>query len=140
LTLRGWLPASTPLTPLLEQHASPMMRVSPVLIHATTHAALLVALGKLLTGVVSPSVLELMNEMMRAPRLRKLLYLALLALLLLLSSSAVVWGMLGHHPQKQSFPVTGNSTSGGTTDPGAATNSASKASTSRHGSSTAQEP
>jgi hypothetical protein len=46
---------STPLTHLLEQQASPLAHVAPVLIYATAHAALLVALGKLLTGIVSPS-------------------------------------------------------------------------------------
>lgn len=36
LALRGWLPTATPLTQLLERHASPLAPVSPVFFHATT--------------------------------------------------------------------------------------------------------
>lgn len=105
LALHGWLPALTPLPLLLEQYASPLAQVSPVLIHATTHVAILAALGKSLVGLVSPSVVELMNSATRALNRRKLYALALLALLTLLGGAAIVRGMLV--PRAQSSPATG---------------------------------
>jgi RNA polymerase sigma factor (sigma-70 family) len=94
LALRGWRPESPPLTHLLEQYAAPLANVLPVLVHATVHAALLAALGKTLAGLVSPSVVELVNGTVRALYLRKLFFLVLLALLTLLIGSAFAWGML----------------------------------------------
>lgn len=99
LALRGWLPALTPLTLLLEQFASPLAEVSPVLIHATTHVALLAALGKSLAGLVAPSVLEMLNSATRAMYQRKLYTLALLILLALLGGGSVVWGMVALQAQ-----------------------------------------
>ena len=97
LTLRGWTPVSTSLTYLLEQHES-LGSVSAVLVNATVHSALLLALGKSLGDAVSSSVFELMNETVSEMRLSKLRYLAILALLALLGSSALVWGMRSLQP------------------------------------------
>ncbi|HEY7156253.1 MAG TPA: RNA polymerase sigma factor [Gemmataceae bacterium] len=99
LARRGWLPASAPLIDLIEQHVSPMAGVSPALIYATVHMALLAALSKVLTGIVSSSVLELMNDTFRAMRWRRLRYLAVLAVLALLGGSAAAWGV--HSLQSQ---------------------------------------
>jgi HlyD family secretion protein len=101
LALRGWLPGATPLTLLLEQHGSPLSAVAPVLVYATAHAALLAALGKALAGIVSSTVVELMNETVKAMRLRKLLTLALLALLALLGGSAALAGVMSVQAEKK---------------------------------------
>lgn len=93
LTQRGWRPASTPLIDLLEQHASPLASVSPALIYATANVALLAALGKMLTGVVSSSVLEMMNDTVRFLRWSRLRYLAILAVLALLGGVAAAAGV-----------------------------------------------
>jgi RNA polymerase sigma factor (sigma-70 family) len=100
LALRGWMPGSSSLAQLLEEHGSPLASVSPVLVYATVQAALLAALGQALAGV-SASVIELMNETVSAMRLRKLLTVALLALLALLGSSAAVAGMMSRQPEKK---------------------------------------
>ncbi len=91
LALRGWLPGAAPLSHLLEQHGSALASVSPALVYATVHASLLAALGHALAGLVPSSVVDLMNETVRAIRSRKLFTLVLLALLALLGSSAAVW-------------------------------------------------
>jgi RNA polymerase sigma factor (sigma-70 family) len=100
LTLRGWAPSSERLVALLEQHASSLGPISPVLVHATVHSAILIMLGKALNGLVSASVLELMTETAIAMYRSKLRYLAILALLALLGSSALVWGMRSLSPEK----------------------------------------
>jgi RNA polymerase sigma factor (sigma-70 family) len=93
LASRGWMPLGTPLVGLLEQHASSLALVTPLLVNTTVHTALLLALGKVGVGTISASVAELMKESVLGIRLFRMRYLVLLALLLLLGSSAVVWGM-----------------------------------------------
>ncbi|HEY7425717.1 MAG TPA: RNA polymerase sigma factor [Gemmataceae bacterium] len=93
LARRGWLPASTPLAGLLEQNAAPLLEVSPVLIHSTVYSALLVSMGKTLAGLVSPSVLELMTDTLSAMRWSRIRERVILAVVILLASSATVWGM-----------------------------------------------
>jgi len=100
LTLRGWMPGSSSLVHLLEEHGSPLSSLSPVMVYATVHAALLAALGQALAGI-SASVIELMNETVNAMRLRKLFTLGLLALLALLGGSVAVAGMMSLQPEKK---------------------------------------
>jgi hypothetical protein len=93
LSRRGWMPGGSSLVGLVEQHASSLALVTPVLVNSTVHIALLMSVLKVTTGVVSASVAELMNEASTAKHLFRLRYLAFLALLLLLAGTAVVWGM-----------------------------------------------
>lgn len=93
LSRRGWIPDGSSLVSLVEEHASSLALVTPVLINSTVHIALLMSVLKATTGVVSASVAELMSEASPAKHLFRLRYLAFLALLLLLAGSAVVWGM-----------------------------------------------
>lgn len=93
LSRRGWIPGGTSLVGLVEQHASSLAAVTPVLVNSTVHIALLLSVLKATTGVVSASVAELMNEASTAKHLFRLRYLAFLAVLLLLAGSAAVWGM-----------------------------------------------
>ncbi len=99
LSRRGWMPGSAPLSDLLDKYASPLTKVSPVLVQATVHSALLVSLSKSLAGLVSPTVLELVNGTLRAMYLRKMFYLSLLALLAALGGSAVTWAMFPSQEQ-----------------------------------------
>jgi hypothetical protein len=85
---------------LLEQHASSLGPVSPVLVQATVHSAILIALGKALNNLVPSSVVDLMTETAVEMNRSKLRYLAVLALLALLGSSALVWGMKSLSPEK----------------------------------------
>jgi len=125
LAQRGWRPAFTPLAGLLEQHAAPLLEVSPVLIHSTVYSALLISLGKTLAGLVSPSVLELMTDTLNSMRWSRLRNLAIMAVLILLASSAVVWGI--HSLPRLREPAGLDSTTGYPTSP-------------CHGSPTPQEP
>jgi RNA polymerase sigma factor (sigma-70 family) len=99
LSLRGWTSASTPLTHLLEQHGESLESLSPALIHATVQSAVLLAVGNALGTTVAPSIAELMIETASGIPLRKLRYLAILALLALLGGGALVWGTLSQ-PEK----------------------------------------
>jgi RNA polymerase sigma factor (sigma-70 family) len=100
LMLRGWTPASSTLTSLLEQHGQSLGVLSPVLVHATVHSAVLLALGKALDGLVRPSIFELMRETVSEMHLTRLRYLSILAILAILGSTALVWGMRSIQPKK----------------------------------------
>jgi RNA polymerase sigma factor (sigma-70 family) len=93
LSRRGWMPGGTSLASLVEQHASSLAAVTPVLVNSTVHLALLLSVLKSTAGVVSASVAELMSEAATTKHLLRLRYLTFLAVLLLLAGSAVVWGM-----------------------------------------------
>jgi hypothetical protein len=121
LARRGWLPASTPLIDLLEQHVSPLAGVSPALIYATVNVALLAALGKVLTGVVSSSVLEMMNDTVYFLRWSRLRYLAILAVLALLGGVAVaggVYSLQSHQGTNSTAGQPASSCHGPSTSPG----------------------
>ncbi len=77
-----------------------MTPVSAVLVQATVHSALLVIVGKALTGLVALSVVELMTETAIEMNRSKLRYVSVLAVLVLLGSSALVWGMRSLSPEK----------------------------------------
>jgi RNA polymerase sigma factor (sigma-70 family) len=93
LSLRGWAPAVSPLTSLIEQHSSSLAAIAPPLVNATVQCAVLVAMGKALAGIVSPAVVELMRDTVQYMQRSRLRYLLVLALLALLGSSALAWGM-----------------------------------------------
>ncbi len=93
LTRRGWMPGGSSLLSLVEEHASSLALVTPMLVNSTVHIALLLSVLKTTSGVVSASVAELMNDAATAKHLFRLRYLAFLAMLLLLAGTAVVWGM-----------------------------------------------
>jgi len=108
LTLRGWTPATTPLTYLLEEHGESLGAVSPVLVYATVQASVLVAVGKALGTAISPSVFELMTETVREMRWNKLRYLVILALLALFGSGALVWGVSSIQTKNSSETAAGS--------------------------------
>jgi hypothetical protein len=145
LALRGWLPAFTPLTALVEQHAAPLLEVSPVLIHATVYSALLVSMGKTLAGLISPSVLELMTDTLSAMHRSRLRELVVLAILILLASTAGAWGIHSLQLPKDSAGL--DSTAGcptsschGSPTPQDLDSTAGSPTSSCHGSPTPQEP
>jgi RNA polymerase sigma factor (sigma-70 family) len=92
LTLRGWTATSSTMVHLLEQHAATMSQAVPVLVHSIVPVAMLLALGKSIDGSISTSVFELMSETVSALRWSRLRYLAILAVLALLGTTALVWG------------------------------------------------
>ena len=117
LTLRGWVPSSDHLAALLEQHASALGPVSPALVQATVHSALLIVLGKVLNGLVPWSVMELMTETAIEMNRSKLRYVSVLALLVLLGSSALVWGMRSLSPEKSPTTAATSSCHGSSVEP-----------------------
>jgi RNA polymerase sigma factor (sigma-70 family) len=89
LARRGWAPA--PLEELLGRHASPLAAVSPVLVNATAHSALLLSLGEALGGEVPDSVLGLMDEAVGEVGRGGWRYLSVPAVLALLAGVALAW-------------------------------------------------
>jgi RNA polymerase sigma factor (sigma-70 family) len=101
LARRGWTPASAPLVELLGRHVSSLAPVSPVLVNATVHSALLLSLGKALGGEAPDSVLALMDQAVGESGRGRWRYLSVLAAALL-AVSALAWLLWSFQPGQDS--------------------------------------
>jgi RNA polymerase sigma factor (sigma-70 family) len=99
LAQRGWV---APLAELLDRHVSSLATVSPVLVNATIHSALLLSLGKALGREVPDSVLGLMDEAVGQVGRGGRRYLAVLAVAALLAGGALAWLLWSFPPGQDS--------------------------------------
>jgi RNA polymerase sigma factor (sigma-70 family) len=89
LSARGVTLAAAPLAFLLSEYGGALAKVTPVLIHATVHAALLLRLGKIASGI-GPA-LELLEEALPVGRGRLARRALAAAAALLLFAYGVAW-------------------------------------------------
>jgi hypothetical protein len=106
LAQRGWTPTSAPLMELLGRHASSLAAVSPVLINATVHWALLLSLGKTLGGEVPDSVLWLMGGATKEVGRSGRRSWSVLAVVALLAGGVLAWLLGSWQPGKVPEPAT----------------------------------
>jgi RNA polymerase sigma factor (sigma-70 family) len=65
LSRRNVVLAAGPFALMLAEHARSLAQLSPVLVHATTHLALFLAVGKAAAGALSASVAEMVEDLMQ---------------------------------------------------------------------------
>jgi RNA polymerase sigma-70 factor (ECF subfamily) len=99
LAQRGWV---APLAESLDRHVSSLAAVSPVLVNATIHSALLLSLGKALGREVPDSVLGLMDEAVGQVARGGRRYLSVLAVAALLTGGALAWLLWSFQPGQDS--------------------------------------
>jgi RNA polymerase sigma factor (sigma-70 family) len=102
LARRGWTPTSAPLVELLGRHVSSLAAMSPVLVNATVHSALLLSLGRSLGGEVPDSVLAWMDEAVGQVGRGGRRYLSVLAVAVLLAGGALAWLLWSFQPGQDS--------------------------------------